>query len=188
MKRAATILVLLAACNGDSADDYAEERARAEKAAASLLAELKPKLQQALGAGPPEDGLNLCAHVAQSISTEVQEREGVVVRRTSLKVRNPANVPDEEERAWLEAVRERKVLPTEGEAWISRGPDGGKELRFVRPIVMAKMCLQCHGDPEQLSPAVRKLLKKLYPDDRATGYKAGDLRGIVSVRVPIRAK
>jgi len=44
-------------------------------------------------------------------------------------------------------------------------------------------CLKCHG--EQLDPAVQARIKELYPDDKATGYKTGDLRGAVTIRQPL---
>jgi hypothetical protein len=34
-----------------------------------------------------------------------------------------------------------------------------------------------------MAPDVRSLLAERYPEDRATGYAAGDFRGMVSVRV-----
>jgi hypothetical protein len=44
------------------------------------------------------------------------------------------------------------------------------------------MCTPCHG--ERLTAAVQDAVRVRYPDDRATGYQPGDLRGAVSVRVP----
>jgi hypothetical protein len=41
------------------------------------------------------------------------------------------------------------------------------------------MCLSCHGDLNTISPEVKEVLKKEYPQDRATGYKINDLRGAV---------
>jgi hypothetical protein len=46
-------------------------------------------------------------------------------------------------------------------------------------------CLACHGSPKQFDVAVADLLREKYPDDRAVGYKVGDLRGAVSVRVKL---
>lgn len=42
-------------------------------------------------------------------------------------------------------------------------------------------CLNCHGKKEKLSPAVLKVLKVKYPEDKAFGYRNGDLRGAFSV-------
>ena len=37
------------------------------------------------------------------------------------------------------------------------------------------MCLQCHG--QSIAPDVREKLSGLYPEDKATGYREGDIRG-----------
>ena len=40
-------------------------------------------------------------------------------------------------------------------------------------------CLQCHGTPNQdIAPETLAAIQKLYPDDKATGFKLGDLRGL----------
>lgn len=54
----------------------------------------------------------------------------------------------------------------------------------MKPIFIAgPVCLQCHGAPDKLAPGVAEALKDLYP--MATGYAVGDLRGAISVRIPI---
>jgi hypothetical protein len=35
----------------------------------------------------------------------------------------------------------------------------------------------CHGPKEQLIPEVKEQLAKLYPEDSATGFSEGELRG-----------
>ena len=47
-------------------------------------------------------------------------------------------------------------------------------------------CLQCHGKVDDLAPEVRDVLAKNYPQDRATGFAAGDLRGWFWVEVPAK--
>ncbi|MBZ0088891.1 MAG: DUF2309 domain-containing protein, partial [Thermoanaerobaculia bacterium] len=46
-------------------------------------------------------------------------------------------------------------------------------------------CGACHGQPGELAPGVAEVLARRYPGDTATGYTAGDLRGAISVRVPL---
>jgi hypothetical protein len=45
--------------------------------------------------------------------------------------------------------------------------------------------LACHGPEEALQPEVRAALDQRYPEDRATGYAAGDLRGAFWAEVPL---
>ncbi|MCK6460054.1 MAG: DUF3365 domain-containing protein [Planctomycetes bacterium] len=64
--------------------------------------------------------------------------------------------------------------------------EGGRyQLRYVRVVRLAEMCTTCHGAPDTIPPAVREAVARRYPDDRATGFSPGDLRGVVSVRVPV---
>lgn len=60
--------------------------------------------------------------------------------------------------------------------------DGERTLRYLRPIRAAGICLNCHGDPGEFEPEVFSLLRERYPEDAATGYSAGQLRGAVSVQ------
>ena len=61
--------------------------------------------------------------------------------------------------------------------------DDGR-FRYYIPLRIGPMCLQCHGPRDALEPTVRRALDALYPEDRATGYGVGDLRGVVRVTVP----
>ncbi|MHC4957034.1 MAG: Tll0287-like domain-containing protein [Planctomycetota bacterium] len=177
------LLVLVAACGQEPAvapDSAAatQAAARAEQAAAALMMELLGKLMAAMREGPPEQALNVCADVAQDLTAKLSKQHGVQIRRSALRLRNPKNAPDEYERKWMERVATRKDVPHGGESAIV-----GNELRFVRPIFLGEVCAKCHG--ENVSDAVQGALKKRYPEDKATGFKPGDFRGIVSVRVPL---
>ncbi len=52
---------------------------------------------------------------------------------------------------------------------------------YARPIRVEKYCLQCHGNKEDAPETIR--LKY----DEAFGYQEGDLRGILSIKVPAAA-
>jgi hypothetical protein len=65
------------------------------------------------------------------------------------------------------------------------GVEGDRNLRYMMPIVLGSpVCLGSHGGPQDIAPEVRDELRCLYPDDKATGYRIGDLRGAVSVKIP----
>jgi hypothetical protein len=139
-----------------------------------------------LEAEGPAGAVRICADVAQE-RTAKHARDGIYVRRVSQKVRNPANRPDGAELPkleQLEALHRQKQLPAEV-AEVRQNPDGTRQLQYLRPIVVLERCLACHGPREQIPPAVRELLGRRYPDDRAVDYQAGDFRGAVSVRIPL---
>jgi hypothetical protein len=50
--------------------------------------------------------------------------------------------------------------------------------------MVAPMCVACHGPADRLDPDVQAILLERYPDDQATGYEPGDLRGVVRATVP----
>ena len=49
----------------------------------------------------------------------------------------------------------------------------------MKAIRVSAPCLTCHGS--EIEQDIQDELKKLYPEDKATGYQAGDLRGALSV-------
>ena len=47
------------------------------------------------------------------------------------------------------------------------------------------LCLKCHGQPErEIAPSTMEVLRRLYPEDRATGFRLGELRGMWRVDLP----
>lgn len=161
--------------------------ARAESAANSLGPDLAGMLQQAIRAGGPASAVAVCADSAQA-RTASHARDGVIIRRVSTRLRNPANAPDTLEARVLAYLDERKSvgrLPRDVVEVAQTGPDGGWELRYLRPIVLQEFCTTCHGARDSFDPAVRTMIAERYPSDSAVGYAAGDVRGAISVRVPL---
>ncbi|MEZ4279169.1 MAG: efflux RND transporter periplasmic adaptor subunit [Myxococcota bacterium] len=148
---------------------------RAAKAVARLKSTLVGELTAAIAQGGPENAIGVCRDRAPAIAQAVSE-PGLRVGRASHKLRNPANVaPDWAApllAAWVagESAGEPKALALEG------GRTG-----YVEPLATAPMCLACHG--EAIAPAVASRIAALYPEDRATGFRAGELRGIAWAEV-----
>ena len=153
------------------------QRLAAAKAAAKTLGgRLKAKLQAAIKAEGFPGGVRVCGVEAPAIRASVEAELGVKLGRTSFRLRNPKNrVP-----AWAEAwVKERSPKPR-----FAQGPSG--TLRALLPIKTAPLCVSCHGPAEAIAPKVRAALGKSYPEDAATGFKAGDLRGWFWVELPAK--
>ena len=163
----------------------AEAVDRARTVANGLGKDLLANLLAALDSGGPASAIAFCADSAQALTAR-HAREGVYLRRVSLRVRNPANRPDSvEERQLrsLDSLHRAGALP--GEVVRSRLTDEGRAVvEYARPIIVQERCLACHGERASLAPRVREMLAARYPADQATGYRAGDLRGMISVRVP----
>jgi hypothetical protein len=161
--------------------------ARAQAAAASLGPDLAGMLQQAIRDGGPASAVAVCADSAQA-RTARHATDGVAIRRVSTRLRNPANAPDTLEARVLAYLAEQKAagtMPGEMIEVAQTGANGGWELRYLRPIVLQEFCTTCHGARDSIDPAVRTMIAERYPADSAVGYVAGDLRGAISVRVPL---
>ncbi|MCB1771478.1 MAG: DUF3365 domain-containing protein, partial [Candidatus Competibacteraceae bacterium] len=60
---------------------------------------------------------------------------------------------------------------------------GQQTFRYMKAIPTAGLCLNCHG--EKIAPEVDAELKKLYPYDKARGFREGDLRGAFTIARPL---
>ena len=58
-------------------------------------------------------------------------------------------------------------------------------LEATVQAIMINLCLKCHGAQATLSPAVKEKLSALYPQDKATGYSLGQIRGAMTIRKPL---
>jgi len=149
---------------------------------AALLAPFQRELQQALAEGlarGPVEAISACRVRAPEIAADLS-REGVRMGRASHRLRNPDNAPPD----WVAPVLERYLAePSHREPATVALP--GEREGYVTPIVTQPPCLTCHG--EDLAPEVEARLEALYPDDRAVGFRAGELRGVFWVAYPTRA-
>lgn len=176
--------LVLAACSGRSNDQQAPAAAAVDAAfvdaarAASnrLRVTLQQELRVAMEAGGPVAAIEVCRTRAGEIATEVSTTTGREVRRVSAGYRNPGNAADVVEQAVLAAFVARPALADT--AFVRDGaPVYMRAIRIESPA-----CLACHGPAESLAPALQTVLAEHYPDDRATGFAEGDLRGAFVVR------
>ena len=121
-----------------------------------------------------DGAIEVCKEEAGPIAAEVEESRKVRIGRTSERLRNPENEPPE----WF-----RDHLAAEsGEQFVALADDG--TVGAAIPIFLAAPCMNCHGVTEVLADGVPSALERLYPEDQATGYGKGDLRGWFWVEVP----
>lgn len=151
-----------------------------------IIAEASGKLIAALTAAIAEDGshgaIGVCSEKAPEIARAVGEAHGVTLRRVTEKPRNPENTANEAERKILAAFA---LDMKNGKAPEPRAIEKPEGSTFLSPIVIpGPLCLQCHGDPAgDIAPETAAAIRKLYPEDKATGYKPGDLRGAWKVTI-----
>jgi hypothetical protein len=182
------IAVLSTACLSAPAraeDSVPEWLVKSRAITQQLGAALKAELGAAIAKSGPAGAIDVCRTRAPEIAAKLSSESGATVTRTALRVRNPANAPDDLQRAVLEQFDDdlkagHVEQPLEAAVEINRG--GSKERRYMRAIPTDAMCLTCHGT--SLAPDVAAVIAKQYPADRATGFATGQLRGAFSVVWP----
>jgi hypothetical protein len=100
---------------------------------------------------------------------------GITVGRTSDRLRNPENAPPPGIEPLLQRLRsEPAPSPGGPPAHATTLLDDGK-LAYAEAIYIQPLCTTCHGAPDS---TVAAALAQRYPQDKATGYKPGDFRGL----------
>jgi hypothetical protein len=166
-----------------------ELKRNGEAAAGIVSKRLLDALNAALAAGGPEAAIEVCQTKAPALTAESVPGVAAVkaVKRTSVRLRNPANAPDDAERAALDrvaaAIAKGEPPPPLVIQRIQTSETGRPEWRVYKPIVAQPACLVCHGDPATQPPGLRAALQQRYPADAATGYAAGDWRGLLRLTV-----
>lgn len=155
-----------------------EEKAR--MAISDYATALKSALTDAMQSGGPQKAVAVCNTKAPEIAERLSQQHDLDIRRTSLKPRNAANAPDNWEKSVLQQFEQRH---TDGEPIASltarTEADDGTQMRLMKAIPTGEICLTCHG--ENIDPELQSLIDKHYPQDQATGFKAGDIRGAFSI-------
>lgn len=193
MKRLLTIALLgsapfsMAVAEPDELQQRAGESTAVVKA---FMGELQGELGKAMKAGGPIKAIEVCNKVAPSIAKTQSEKHGWKVGRTSLKLRNPDNAPDEWETMVLKQFEERAAAgenPAEMARFEVVEQNGARAFRFMKAIGMPPLdkapCLKCHG--ENIAPELAAKLAELYPDDQARGYRPGMIRGAFTITQPM---
>jgi hypothetical protein len=167
--------------------DTAALAGEARKIMKGFMKNLKGTLVGAMKEGGPVNALGVCKTKAASIAMQAAQESGWKVGRTSHRLRNKSNRPDEWERAVLQQFLARKeagedLKKVEHFEIVEQG--GKKIFRYMKAIPVGKPCLNCHGS--SLKPEVKAKLAELYPMDKATGFKLGDLRGAFTLSREIK--
>lgn len=181
---AATVGLL--GCASAPAPDTAWQ-AEARQVASAVPPRLLAVLQAEIARGGPAGAVEVCREKAPAMARTASEQTGWSIRRVSLRNRNPKAVPDDWERAALQDF-DRRAAAGEPPVQLERAEivsDGGRRFqRYMRALPTQDLCTQCHGTPDRVSPAVAAKLAQWYPQDRATGYQVGQIRGAITLLRP----
>lgn len=148
---------------------------------------LKHTLKKEMNKGSVSNAIAACHSGTEKINKQLSAQSGWNITRTALKFRSPKNVPDEWEEKVLQNFEKSKragasIKQLEFSEIIKK--DTQFVFRYMKAIPTSGLCLNCHG--EKLSVAVKDKLKQLYPEDKAIGFKEGDIRGAFSITRIVR--
>ena len=183
------LTMILAGCaTSPSPEKVAGLNDDARKTAGALILTLGGELKTAMTTGGPAGAIGVCKEKAPRIAAEAAQKTSMQIKRVSPKNRNPKGVPDAWETQALTELEKRLAAGEKPEtldlhAVVANGD--GKEFRYAKALVTQPLCLNCHGDPEKMPPDVKATLATEYPNDKAVGYSAGMIRGILSIRKPL---
>ncbi len=120
----------------------------------------------------------LPAYAIGQISAEYPnwDKSGFSFNNVSDQPRNPDHMADEVE---LEAMKYFRENDSEKLLFKPFVNDKGEDYYlYARPIWIKKYCIKCHGNREDAPETIRKLYST------AWNYEVGDLRGIMSIKLP----
>jgi cytochrome c551/c552 len=126
--------------------------------------------------------LEFCNVKAYPLTDSMATVHQANIKRVTDKPRNPNNQANATALAHLARFKE----------WVAQGDsyepileEYGDQVHFYYPIITNTKCLQCHGSPAtDIQENVLSKIKALYPNDKATGYHANEVRGIWSITFP----
>ncbi|MEE4259636.1 MAG: DUF3365 domain-containing protein [Bacteroidales bacterium] len=141
---------------------------------------LQKALKGAIQEGGLEYAIKFCNLEALEITDSISEMETVAIKRVAEKHRNPLNKMDEAENelftSYISQLQNEQPLHP-----VIIANNEGHPV-FYQPIYTGALCLNCHGKLDtNISPALAGTIQKLYPDDQATGFKEGQLRGMWAI-------
>ncbi|MBL7744165.1 MAG: DUF3365 domain-containing protein [Chitinophagaceae bacterium] len=168
---------MIVSCTGKKgAENEALWKSKGDSLISLTFDTLRNTLLRAIGKNGLPGAVAFCNTEATGL-TNTYATERVIIRRSSDKVRNPANAPDSLEQrilsSFYQMIKQKKELTPVLEK------DAEGNLHYFKPIIFQAMCLDCHGDRStQIKPDVWRTIQYKYPADSAFNYKEGDLRGV----------
>lgn len=155
---------------------------KGKQIAAATFTALSQQLQKAVKEDGIPNAIKYCNLAAYPITDSLSQAHQAVIRRTSLKNRNPKNKTTEIERIVLKDF-EKKAAEGQALKPIVKSLND-QTVTFYAPIQLNEFCLNCHGKlGETLTSENYTFIKKYYPEDKAIGYLSGELRGMWSIQL-----
>ncbi len=156
--------------------------AKGKEIASSTFVTLSSNLQKAMKAGGVSNAINYCNLNTSPIVDSLANQHQATIKRTSLKIRNPNNIPTPSELTQLQLYQKqtetnKKLKP------VIKEKNG--QISFYAPIHVMPACQKCHGKiGKTMLEEDYKIIQQFYPNDKAINYSTGELRGMWSISFP----
>jgi hypothetical protein len=146
----------------------------------ALFQKLGGELKSQMQTNGAMSALHFCSQNALTLTEQLAKESKTSIKRVSIKNRNPVNNANKYEIAllneWDKRAKNAQALPEQKLVTVS-----DSTVMYYKPIIINnEACLKCHGNVEG---ELAKAIKDAYPEDKATGYKMGDLRGMIAIEI-----
>ena len=157
-----------------------------------VAAAMPPKMIKVLNDEIEKSGfanaISVCREKAPAMAKQTSEAKNMQIRRVSLRNRSPNAVPDAWERQVLEDFDKRADAgESPGTLEVSKEfvVDGKRMVRYMKALPTQAECLACHGTDKHMNEDALARIRELYPDDKATGFRPGQIRGAITMKKSI---
>lgn len=180
---AACSALALAACSQDTASEESDAKQaaflnRSQEITAQFQSELQTTLSTAIGEAGAVGAIGVCQSAAPAIAQALSDESGLAVSRIARRNRN-ADGGLSPELEPLYAQLEAAPMDNGAPRKVHGSVDGA--MVYLQAIPMkAQPCSVCHGT--NIDPAISNAIAAAYPDDLATGFEPGELRGAFLVQ------
>jgi len=163
-----------------SEKEIAQYIAKGKEIGKATVHELGSNLMKHMKSGGPKEAIPFCNTNANELTNKIANKYNVTIKRTSHKIRNENNSPNEIELKILNQYLSQISKEEQLKPKVLKDANG--KVHFYAPMKIEKKCLACHGEVgKQVSQETNTLIKSLYPNDKATGFKDGAFRGVVNI-------
>lgn len=187
-------LTFLISCNQKAKDNTAEQTelstvqkqeylVMGDSIAAKAQQVLLSNVAEQMKLGGPVGALDFCNEKAIPLTDAVSEEFSKKIQRLTDKTRNPDNaiVNAIDQKAWSEI----KGLMADTNAGKHLVLSENSDVYYYKAIPIGMpTCLMCHGNKQtDIAPETLEAISKKYPNDQATGYAMGELRGMWKIKM-----
>lgn len=182
------ILMTFTGCSFDSSEKKEENTsvemnvekdylAIGKEIAGNTFEVLGGQLKEQMSIGGAVGALSYCNTQAMPLTDSLSSLYNVNIQRVAMNYRNPLNEAKNQDidvfhNYSSDLEHGKKPMP-------QLHVNDKEETVFYAPIILKAQCVVCHGAPKtQIDSTTFVTINQLYPNDLATGFSEGDLRGL----------